>query len=54
MRNVFGNCLVCPDEKTARKVAFDKHVQTRCVTLEGDVVDPQGEFSAVHVACCFC
>ncbi|XP_043213989.1 structural maintenance of chromosomes protein 2-like [Amphibalanus amphitrite] len=42
MEWVFGNTLICRDLDTAKKVAFDPHVQRRAVTLDGDVVDPAG------------
>lgn len=45
MRFVFGNVLVCKDLKIANAVAFNRSVSTRCVTLDGDVVDPDGSLS---------
>lgn len=44
MEYVLGNVLICKDFATARKVAFDERVKKRCVTLEGDAVDPAGVF----------
>ncbi|KPI95284.1 Structural maintenance of chromosomes protein 2 [Papilio xuthus] len=45
MRWVFGSTLVCADLDTARRVTFHPRVRCRCVTLEGDVVDPAGTLS---------
>ena len=42
IKYVFGSSLVCFDKETASKVAFDKRVLSRCITLEGDVYDPSG------------
>lgn len=42
MEYVFGTTLVCDTLDNARKVAFDKRVMTKTVTLGGDIVNPQG------------
>ncbi|KAI4883401.1 hypothetical protein NFI96_032452 [Prochilodus magdalenae] len=42
MEYVFGTTLVCDTLDNAKKVAFNKHVSTKTVTLGGDVFDPQG------------
>uniref|UniRef100_A0A4W4F0W7 Structural maintenance of chromosomes protein n=1 Tax=Electrophorus electricus TaxID=8005 RepID=A0A4W4F0W7_ELEEL len=42
MEYVFGTTLVCDTLDNAKQVAFDKHVNTKTVTLGGDVFDPQG------------
>ncbi|KAF4071583.1 hypothetical protein AMELA_G00275090 [Ameiurus melas] len=42
MEYVFGSTLVCDTLDNAKKVAFDKGVSTKTVTLGGDVFDPQG------------
>ncbi|KPJ17687.1 Structural maintenance of chromosomes protein 2 [Papilio machaon] len=42
---VFGGALVCADLDTARRVTFHPRVRCRCVTLDGDVVDPAGTLS---------
>ncbi|KAG7238364.1 hypothetical protein INR49_030961 [Caranx melampygus] len=42
MEYVFGSTLVCDTLDNARKVAFDKRVMTKTVTLGGDIVNPQG------------
>ena len=39
---VFGKAFVCKDAATARAVAFDKDVLTNCVTVEGDLLNPNG------------
>ncbi|KAJ1459546.1 RecF/RecN/SMC [Pelagophyceae sp. CCMP2097] len=41
----FGSTLVCDTLDTARAVAFDASVRTKCVTLDGDVCDPAGTLS---------
>ncbi|KAM8843694.1 structural maintenance of chromosomes protein 2 [Synchiropus picturatus] len=45
MEYVFGSQLVCDTLDNAKKVAFDKQVMTKTVTLGGDVFDPQGTLS---------
>lgn len=45
MKYVFGDVLVCRDINIATKLAFDDKVRRKCVTLEGDVVDPAGVLS---------
>eukprot|EP00899_Mesostigma_viride_P003874 jgi/Mesvir1/13488/Mv16537-RA.1 len=42
MEFVFGSTIVCQDSDTARKVAFDRNVMAHCVTLDGDLFNPQG------------
>ena len=45
MKFVFGDCFVCEDSETAKKVAFDPRVRMRCVTLDGDTYNPNGILS---------
>ncbi|KAM3623759.1 uncharacterized protein V6R79_015244 [Siganus canaliculatus] len=45
MEYVFGSTLVCDTLDNAKKVAFDKAVKTKTVTLGGDIFDPQGTLS---------
>lgn len=45
MEYVFGSTLVCDTLDNAKKVAFDKRVMTKTVTLGGDIFDPQGTLS---------
>lgn len=45
MEYVFGSTMVCDTLDNAKKVAFDKHVMTKTVTLGGDIFDPQGTLS---------
>lgn len=45
MEYVFGNVLICKDLDVAKKVAFHNRIRKRCVTLDGDVVDPAGTLS---------
>jgi len=42
MEYAFGDKIVCDSLDTARKVAHDPKVHKKCVTLDGDVVDPSG------------
>lgn len=41
----FGYQLVCRDLNIAKKLAYNPQVRTICVTLEGDVVNPEGTLS---------
>ncbi|KAM4604221.1 structural maintenance of chromosomes protein 2 [Polymixia lowei] len=45
MEYVFGSTLVCDTLDNAKRVAFDKRVMTKTVTLGGDIFDPQGTLS---------
>ncbi len=45
MSHVFGGTFICDDTESAKKVTFDKRVNQRSVTLEGDVYDPSGTLS---------
>lgn len=55
MEYVFGSTLVCDTLDNAKKVAFDKQVMTKTVTLGGDVFDPQGTLSGGETpAQCVC
>ncbi|NXF45400.1 SMC2 protein, partial [Oceanites oceanicus] len=42
MEYVFGTTVICNNMDNAKKVAFDKRIMTRSVTLDGDVFDPEG------------
>ena len=44
---VFGNFIVCSNSNVAKAIAFHKNIRMRmkCVTLEGDILDPQGTLS---------
>ncbi|XP_076242761.1 structural maintenance of chromosomes 2 [Calliopsis andreniformis] len=42
---IFGQIFVCKDIETAKKIAFHDNIKRKCVTLEGDVVDPAGTLS---------
>ena len=46
---IFGKAIVCSSLEIAKKIAFDPQVRVRCVTLEGDVVDPNGTLSGGYV-----
>ncbi|XP_059613694.1 structural maintenance of chromosomes protein 2 [Phlebotomus argentipes] len=45
MKYVFGNTFICKDIDVAKKVTFHREIMTRCVTLDGDVVDPSGSLT---------
>ncbi|NXC45171.1 SMC2 protein, partial [Penelope pileata] len=45
MEYVFGTTLVCTAIDNAKKVTFDRRIMKKCVTLEGDILDPQGTLS---------
>ncbi|PNH09256.1 Structural maintenance of chromosomes protein 2-1 [Tetrabaena socialis] len=38
----FANVFICQDAGTAKKLAFSREVNMRCVTLEGDDFNPSG------------
>lgn len=42
MKFVFGSSFVCNNIEHAKKVSFDKDIQAKSVTLEGDIIDPAG------------
>ena len=54
MEYVFGSTLVCDTLDSAKKVAFDKQVMTKTVTLGGDIFDPQGTLSGGESSACAC
>lgn len=45
MKFAFGGTFVCKDINIAKKVAYNPNVMCRCVTLDGDVVSPDGTLS---------
>ncbi|XP_065318808.1 structural maintenance of chromosomes protein 2-like [Gordionus sp. m RMFG-2023] len=45
MQFVFGNTLFCKDIDTAKKIAFHPQIKLRCVTLDGDILEPYGTVS---------
>lgn len=45
MEYVFGSALVSDTLDNAKKVAFNRQVMTKTVTMGGDVFDPQGTLS---------
>lgn len=45
MESVFGSTLVCRDLKIAKVLAYRDGVRARCVTMEGDIVEPSGTMS---------
>ena len=42
MEYAFGDKFVCDSLQTARATANHKDVQKKCVTMDGDLVDPSG------------
>lgn len=54
MEFVFGTTFVCNNMDNAKKVAFDKRIMTRTVTLGGDVFDPHGTLSGGMLCMCLC
>ncbi|BFY99283.1 hypothetical protein BsWGS_02323 [Bradybaena similaris] len=45
MEFVFGSVFVCTDLDSASKVAYDPRIAKKCVTMDGDIVDPAGTLS---------
>jgi structural maintenance of chromosome 2 len=45
MAYVFGSTLICRDPTVAKLVTFDKRVNVRSVTYDGDIYDPSGQLS---------
>uniref|UniRef100_A0AAG5DIY0 Structural maintenance of chromosomes protein n=1 Tax=Anopheles atroparvus TaxID=41427 RepID=A0AAG5DIY0_ANOAO len=45
MRFVFGHTFIVKDLDVANKVTYNADIRVRCVTLDGDVVDPGGTLS---------
>ncbi|KAL9913047.1 structural maintenance of chromosomes 2 [Glossina fuscipes fuscipes] len=45
MKFVFGHTLICRDLNVAKQVTYHPNIHCRSVTLDGDVVDPEGTLS---------
>jgi structural maintenance of chromosome 2 len=45
MKYVFGSTLIAKDINSAKVCTFDKNVQLKSVTLDGDVYDPSGQLT---------
>lgn len=45
MEYVFGRTFICTDMKSAKEVTYDKRILVRSITLDGDVLDPEGTLS---------
>lgn len=54
MEWVFGDSFICTNLSICQKVAFHPKIQKRCVTLDGDVVDPRGVLSGGSAVKVFC
>ena len=55
MEFVFGNVIICSSAAVAKAIAFDKTINVRTVTLEGDSYEPGGTLtggSTGKLACC--
>ena len=48
MKYIFSNVIVCEDQETAKKLAFDPYVKMKTVTLEGDIYNPNGVLEGGH------
>ncbi len=48
MKYIFSNVIVCEDQDTARKLAFDPYVKMKTVTLDGDIYNPNGVLEGGH------
>lgn len=47
---IFGQIFICKDMDVAKKIAFHPNIMKKCVTLEGDVVDPGGSLTGGAMA----
>lgn len=45
MRFIFGSTFICTDMNVAKKVTYHREIMQRSVTLDGDVLDPEGSLS---------
>lgn len=45
MEYVFGRTFICTNMSVAKQVTYDKRILTRSITLDGDVLDPEGTLS---------
>ena len=45
MKYVFGKAFVCKNQSTAKSVAYNRDVMLKCVTVEGDLFNPDGVIS---------
>ena len=45
LQNVFGQFLICDDDKLASKICFHPDIKCKVVTLEGNIYDPRGTVS---------
>lgn len=45
MEYVFGQTFVCTDMSVAKQVTYHKRILTRSITLDGDVLEPEGTLS---------
>lgn len=45
MEYVFGRTFICKDMTTAKQVTYHPRIMTRSITLDGDVLEPEGTLS---------
>lgn len=45
MEYAFGRTFICKNMTVAKQVTYNRNIMTRSITLEGDVLDPQGTLS---------
>lgn len=45
MESIFGNVFITKDLNISKQVCFHDGIKKKCVTLDGDVVDPAGTLS---------
>lgn len=45
IQHIFGRVLICSDLNIAKQVTYHPQIRTRSVTLDGDVLEPEGTLS---------
>lgn len=47
-----GNFVVCSNTDIAKRIAFhgDRSLRIKCVTFDGETIDPAGTFTGGHIA----
>lgn len=45
MEFIFGGAFICRDMNIAKEITYNDRILRKCVTLDGDVVDPSGTLS---------
>ena len=44
----FSNFIVCSNSEIARKIAYDERLNCKCVTFDGDILEP-GTYTGGHM-----